>query len=97
MQFNVIVHYYFAALALNLEINFLSFLFMVPIVLLIAMVPISIGGLGVRENTTAYFLQMLGVSSTSAIALPLLVLFLLIIESIIGGIFFLIRRPKIFS
>jgi uncharacterized protein (TIRG00374 family) len=97
MQFNVILHYYFAALALNIEISFISFLFMVPIVLLIAMVPISIGGLGVRENTTVYFLQMLGVSATNAIALPLLVLFLLILESIIGGIFFLVRRPKIFS
>jgi uncharacterized membrane protein YbhN (UPF0104 family) len=93
----VILHYYFAALALNIELSLLSFIFMVPIILLIAMVPISIGGLGVRENTTVYFLQVLGVSATNAIALPILVLFLLILESIIGGFFFLIRRPKIFS
>jgi len=97
MQFNVIIHYYFAALALNIEISFLSLLFMVRLVLLSAIIPISIGGLGVGENTTAYFLQMMGVSSTSAIALPLLVLILLILESIIGGFFFLARKPKIFS
>lgn len=95
MQFNVILHYYFAALALKLDISFLSFLFMVPIVLLVAMIPISIGGIGIRENTTAYFLESFGIVSAKAAILPLLILFLLLLESIIGGILFLIRKPSI--
>ncbi|MGM0365718.1 MAG: lysylphosphatidylglycerol synthase transmembrane domain-containing protein [Actinomycetota bacterium] len=95
MQFNVILHYYFAALALKIDISFVSFLFMVPIVLLIAMIPISIGGIGIRENTTAYFLVTFGVAASRAAILPLLVLFLLLLESIIGGVLFLIKKPKI--
>ncbi len=95
MQFNVILHYYFAALALKLDISFISFLFMVPIVLLIAMIPISIGGIGIRENTTAYFLESFGIAAGKAAIFPLLILFLLLLESIIGGILFLIRRPSI--
>ncbi|MGM0368350.1 MAG: lysylphosphatidylglycerol synthase transmembrane domain-containing protein, partial [Actinomycetota bacterium] len=95
MQFNVILHYYFAALALKLDVSFISFLFMVPIVLLVAMIPISIGGIGIRENTTAYFLQNFGIGLAKAAIFPLLILFLLLLESIIGGILFLIRKPKI--
>ncbi|MDZ7836852.1 MAG: lysylphosphatidylglycerol synthase transmembrane domain-containing protein [Actinomycetota bacterium] len=95
MQFNVILHYYFAALALKIDISFVSFLFMVPIVLLVAMIPISIGGIGIRENTTAYFLTSFGVLASKAAIFPLLILFMLLAESIIGGIMFLIRKPKI--
>jgi len=95
MQFNVILHYYFAALALKIDISFVSFVFMVPIVLLVAMIPISIGGIGIRENTTAYFLTSFGVVASKAAIFPLLILFLLLAESIIGGVLFLIRKPKI--
>lgn len=95
MQFNVILHYFFVALALKIEVSFVSFLFMVPIVLLIAMIPISIGGMGIRENTTAYFLQSFGVAASKAAIFPLLILFLLLLFSIIGGVILLIRKPKI--
>ncbi len=95
MEFNVILHYYFVALALNINIPFISFLFMVPIVMLVAMIPISIGGIGIRENTTAYFLLSFGVAASQAAVFPLMVLFLLLLVSIVGGVLFLIRRPKI--
>lgn len=95
MEFNVILHYYLVALALKIDISFISFLFMVPIVLLVAMIPISIGGIGVRENTTTYFLVAFGVAASQAAIFPLLVLLQLLLVSIIGGIIFLIRRPKI--
>jgi len=94
MQFNVILHYYFAALALKIDISFVSFLFMVPIVLLVAMIPISIGGIGIRENTTVYFLVSFGVLTSKAAIFPLLILFMLLLESIIGGVLFLIKKPK---
>ncbi|MBN2072578.1 MAG: flippase-like domain-containing protein [Actinobacteria bacterium] len=97
MQLNVILHYYFSALALKIEIDFISFLFMVPIVLVVAMIPVSIGGLGIRENTTIYFLNTLGISGEKAVAFPLLILIMLLLESLIGGIILLIRRPGIFS
>ncbi len=95
MEFNVIVHYYLVALALKIDISFISFLFMVPIVLIIAMIPISIGGIGIRENTTAYFLISFGIAPSKAAIFPLLVLLQLLLVSVIGGILFLIRRPKI--
>ena len=41
---------YITALAFNLKINFLYFLFIFPIAIIISLIPISISGFGTRES-----------------------------------------------
>lgn len=65
--------YYIFSLYLELNINFLNIIFSVSIMWLITALPISIGGVGVRELSLIWLLGMFGVSSEQAVTLSLLV------------------------
>ena len=55
------------------------------------MIPVSIGGIGLRENTLVFILISMGVSSEVAGIHSLLVFFMLVLIGIIGGIVYLVR------
>ncbi len=78
----------FAALAAGLGLGIpLETLFaLTPAALLIAMVPISYGGWGVREVTFVYLLGMAGVGATAALSLSVAFGLLRIIVGAIGGL-----------
>ena len=77
-----------AALAagLGLAISFATILAFVPAALLVAMVPVSIGGWGVREVAFVTFLGVAGVSAEAAIALSIAFGFLRIVVGVVGGL-----------
>ena len=91
LQFAVILNYYLAARALGVELGLASFLFIVPVVTIIAMLPISIGGIGLRENSLVLIMIALGAASDKATLVSLLTFMMLIIVGIIGGITYNIR------
>ena len=57
-----------------------------PLLNLIVMMPISFGGIGVRETLLVYFLSQVGVPAESAVALGILMLSFRLINGVIGGI-----------
>jgi len=63
---------YLLGLGLNLRIPLAAFLLMVPISNVIASIPISINGLGLREASYVVLLGMAGVSESQAVALSIL-------------------------
>lgn len=65
--------YYIFSLYLGLSVNFLNIIFSITIMWLITALPISIGGVGVRELSLIWLLGMFGVSSEQAVTLSLLV------------------------
>lgn len=77
-----------AALAagLGLGIPLATLFALTPAALLIAMVPISLGGWGVREVTFVYVLGMAGVGTTAALSLSIAFGLLRIIVGAIGGL-----------
>jgi uncharacterized protein (TIRG00374 family) len=91
LQFAVILNYYLAAKALGIELGLASFLFIVPVVTIIAMLPISIGGAGLRENSLVIIMVALGAANDKATLVSLLTFIMLIIVGIIGGITYNIR------
>lgn len=64
----------------------------VPLVALATVLPISINGVGVRENALALLLAPHGVSKERAVAVGLLWLFTSVITGLVGGAFFLLER-----
>jgi len=64
----------------------------VPLVALATVLPISINGVGVRENALALLLAPHGVSAEPAVAVGLLWLFTSVITGLIGGVLFLLDR-----
>jgi len=91
LQFAVILNFYFAARALGIDLSLTSFIFMVPVITVITMLPISIGGMGLRENSLVFIMVALGAANDKAALCSLLIFTMLIIVGIIGGITYNIR------
>ena len=62
---------YLVARAMGLPLRFHEALALVPAILFISMLPISIGGLGVREGAFIAFLRVAGLDATAAFGLSL--------------------------
>ncbi len=91
LQFSVILFYFFAARAFGIRLDFTAFFFIVPLITIIAMVPISIGGIGLRENSLVFILVAMGVLKEKAALSSLTTLLFLLFLGIIGGIVYIVR------
>ena len=74
-----------AARALGLDVSLTAALAFMPAVAIAQVLPISLGGLGVREGAFVLFLGPLGVPATQAVALGLLVYGLNLAVSLLGA------------
>jgi glycosyltransferase 2 family protein len=84
-QLVLVLAAYFAALALGLDVGPTAILAFMPAVAIAQVMPISLGGLGVREGAFVLFLHPLGVSTEQAITLGLLVYGLNLTVSLLGA------------
>jgi glycosyltransferase 2 family protein len=91
LQFCVVLNYYFASLAFGIDLSLMSFIFIVQMVAIISMIPISIGGIGVRENTMVFIMVSLGASSEKSAIVSLILFLMLLAPGIVGGILYAMR------
>ena len=89
MQGLVIFIYYYLGSCIGLELPFVTYLVVIPIVAVAASLPISIGGLGVREGALVGLLVTGGADGQLAIALSLLFLLVLWVASLPGSLMLL--------
>jgi uncharacterized membrane protein YbhN (UPF0104 family) len=75
----------FMAQALDLAITPSQLLLSMPLINLMALVPVSLGGFGLREGSYLYFLGLVGVAAADAILLALAVYVLLILVAAVGA------------
>lgn len=73
---------------------FLPVLLSAPLSILIAAVPVSPGGLGIREGVFSFIMHRLGLDGTLVAAAALLGLLPLLLTSLAGGLLFLTRRQR---
>ncbi len=79
---------YFVALSLGININIMYFFVFLPIISAITLLPVSIGGLGLRETATIFFFAKVGVSKDLAFAMSLLSFSFLLIYGALGGLIY---------
>jgi glycosyltransferase 2 family protein len=75
--------------ALGLELGLLAYLVFVPLVIMLTMLPISVGGIGVREGAFVYFFTGAGVPAEGALALSLLLYLVSLLSVLPGGVIYL--------
>ena len=92
LQINVVIHYYLIAKALSFPIPFHSFFLIIPLATFIMMLPISIGGIGVRESTFAFFFATYGVSKPEAVAFAWIAYGIVLIHGLLGGVMYALRK-----
>lgn len=78
------------ALALGIKIDIIYFFIFLPIIGAITLLPISIGGLGLRDATTIFFFAKAGVSKDLAFAMSLISFFFLLVYGAIGGLIYVL-------
>ncbi|MFH0919838.1 MAG: lysylphosphatidylglycerol synthase transmembrane domain-containing protein [Fibrobacterota bacterium] len=91
-QFLRIAVHYFAARAVGFEIAFVYFLIFVPIIALAASLPVSFGGLGVREGLGQVLFSTVSPSGPLAVATQFLASLIGIAVSLLGGLIFVAER-----
>jgi glycosyltransferase 2 family protein len=86
-QFTVVLAAWLGAEALGLPLGFHGLLAFFPVVAIAQVLPISIGGLGLREGALVIFLAHsgLGPTETQAVALGLLVYLMNLVASLLGA------------
>ena len=89
-----ILVYWTAGLAVGLQVKVVFFVAFQPVAAVIAALPISIGGLGVRENIMVELFSSIGSVESAALAMSLLGYAAGIIASLLGGIAFVMRRVE---
>lgn len=94
-QLAVMLGAFFAAKALGIDVGWTAILAFFPVVAIIQVIPVTIGGLGTREGSLVLLLGALGVASADAIALGLLFYGVNLVVSLLGApAFALGRRPS---
>ncbi len=92
------IHLFFLSCGLNLPVPLSKYLIIVPIMGILAAMPVSLGGLGIREGTLVYFLRLLGFGAEYGLALGILVYAVALLGGAIGGVIYFTRgsdqRPK---
>ena len=91
LQALIIITYYFVGAGLNVGVPLSYFFLYVPLITVVAMLPVSVAGLGVREGGTVYFFAKVGVDTASALTMSLAWFSLTLVVSGMGGLAFLVN------
>lgn len=91
LQGLIIVAYYLIGAGLNLGVPIAYFFLYVPLITVVAMLPVSVAGLGVREGGAIYFFAKVGVDAATALTMSLAWFSLTLVVSSLGGLAFLLN------
>ncbi len=79
---------YLLSRSLGLEVPFLFYLIAMPLVTILLMLPISLGGLGVQEGALAFLLGLAGVPVAKGVGLALLIRLAWTVMTLPGGVLY---------
>ena len=87
-----IMMHFIVALSLGVRLHPMVFFLVIPIIAIIASIPVSLGGIGMREQTGVLLFGLFGVTAVLAFSVELLAYLIAVSASIPGGVIFLGRR-----
>jgi uncharacterized membrane protein YbhN (UPF0104 family) len=88
IQFLTPVMFFVTSKAFGLDLGIIYFLILVPIIMMIALIPITIAGAGTREAAAVYFFSLVGINKSIGLGMSLLNLAFTIFIGLLGGIFY---------
>ncbi len=92
LQANVVLHFYLIARAVGIPLGIGPFFFVVPVATLLTMLPVSINGIGIRENAFVFLLSPFAVSPSTAIAFTWIGFGMILVYGAMGGVVYALRR-----
>lgn len=95
LQTLVVLNAWILAKALHVELGLAPFFLIVPLAVFLMMVPVSINGIGVRENLFVFFLAAFGVAEATGLAFAWLDYGLVLLQALAGGIVYAAGRERV--
>lgn len=93
--FRILVHF-FAALSVGLHAHIKYFFIFIPVIALLSSLPISIGGIGIRESSgVALFSQVNSFQPQAIVAMEFLAYVIGLLSTLPGGLIFILRAEKL--
>ena len=87
-----ILMHYFVCRSLGVEISPCYFFLIIPIVAIMASMPVTIGGIGLREQTSVLLFGMVGMVPEVAASMEFIAFLIAILSSVPGGVLFIVRK-----
>jgi len=94
LQLLFILHYYLLSIAFSLDLPFSFFMVVIPVIFLLSMLPVSINGIGVRENLFVYFFAKVSVSPEKSLAIAWMAFVMILSYALIGGLIYMLRKGE---
>jgi glycosyltransferase 2 family protein len=85
---------YLVVLAFSLPLTWLTVYALVPLVWFVTFLPISVGGLGIREASFIYLFATVGTGAESALVMSIGTYAVFIFAGIVGGVWFTARQIR---
>ena len=92
LQINVVLYYFLISSSIGVEVTIMKFFFIVPVAVFGMMIPISINGIGLRENIFVFMMSIYQVNKNNSIAIAWIDYGMIVMLGIIGGIIYIIRK-----
>ena len=94
LQIAIVYYHYLIVQQLGISISFFELLVFIPIVVVITMLPISLGGLGLKEGLWVYLFVRTGSTADQALLLSLTLMILSWLLSLPGAIILLLNTTR---
>lgn len=91
-QLMVSLIYYILSVGIGIDVSFWDFCWINTFLTVVLLLPISIGGLGVRESTLVGMLALVGVESEKALLLSILAFLIQAVRAILAGLVILFEK-----
>lgn len=92
---SIILSLYAVALSIDCKISLMQSMIYFPLVLLSSLLPVSVGGWGVREIAFIYVFKLLSLPNTQAVTISLIFGLALATAGLVGGVMFVWDRPDL--
>ena len=93
LQLLLVYYYFLVAQQLNISLTYGDLLVFIPIITVFSMLPISIGGYGVKEGIVSYLFVRVGLTIEQALLFSIALTFLGLLLSLPGAVVVLQRSP----
>ena len=90
-----VINVYISSLAFNARLSFTDALIITPIVMVVTMIPISIGGIGLAESAYVFTFSRFGLPEAVALSVALFMRLKALIAGLAGGIYYAATGMKI--
>ena len=87
-----ILTHYMIARSFGITVSPVNFFLIVPVIAIAASLPVSFGGIGIREQAGVILFGMIGVSAIRAFSIEFIAYIVAVITSLPGGVIFAVRR-----